>query len=142
MTLQRLVTINAVLSVIFLTRGARDLATSQSWFLSIWNQLDLNGRVTSCAFFVFFCFWEFLPTVLLLCLISSKAGGVGGASLSLGLPSLMMQLELTVTVSRQRPGTRRPVVRACRTSASSTSSTRAQAARAAARVPACSPRAP
>lgn len=56
----------------------RDLATSQSWFLSIWNNLDMNGRVTTVAYFVFFCFWEFLPTILLLCLISSKAGGVGG----------------------------------------------------------------
>lgn len=73
-------TINAVLSVIFFTRAARDLATSESWFLSIWNQLDMNGRVTTCSYFIFFCFWEFLPTVLLLCLISSKAGGLGGES--------------------------------------------------------------
>jgi hypothetical protein len=96
---QRLVAINAVLSAIFLTRAARDLATSQSWFLSIWNQLDLNGRVTSCAYFVFFCFWEFLPTVLLLCLISSKAGGVGGESLSLSLSLSVGSSRLTPTLT-------------------------------------------
>ncbi|GMF26462.1 unnamed protein product [Phytophthora fragariaefolia] len=73
-----LAVINSLLCLIFFTRGIRDLATSQSWFLSIWNNLDMNGRVTTVAYFVFFCFWEFLPTVLLLCLISSKAGGVGG----------------------------------------------------------------
>ncbi|KAE8977204.1 hypothetical protein PF011_g23746 [Phytophthora fragariae] len=72
-----LAVINSLLCVIFFTRGIRDLATSQSWFLSIWNNLDMNGRVTTVAYFVFFCFWEFLPTILLLCLISSKAGGVG-----------------------------------------------------------------
>lgn len=72
-----LAVINSLLCFIFFTRGIRDLATSQSWFLSIWNNLDMNGRVTTVAYFVFFCFWEFLPTVLLLCLISSKAGGVG-----------------------------------------------------------------
>ncbi|CEG36671.1 uncharacterized protein PHALS_03339 [Plasmopara halstedii] len=72
-----LTVINSLLSIIFFTRGIRDLATSQSWFLSIWNNLDMNGRVTTADYFVFFCFWEFLPTVLLLCLISSKAGGVG-----------------------------------------------------------------
>jgi len=70
--------INSLLCLIFFTRGIRDLATSQSWFLSIWNNLDMNGRVTTVAYFIFFCFWEFLPTILLLCLISSKAGGVGG----------------------------------------------------------------
>ncbi|KAF1777228.1 hypothetical protein GQ600_23005 [Phytophthora cactorum] len=69
--------INSLLCFIFFTRGIRDLVTSQSWFLSIWNNLDMNGRVTTVAYFVFFCFWEFLPTLLLLCLISSKAGGVG-----------------------------------------------------------------
>jgi hypothetical protein len=63
--------------LIFFTRSIRDLATSQNWFLSIWNQLDMNGQVTSFAYFVFFCFWEFLPTLLLLCLITTKAGGVG-----------------------------------------------------------------
>ncbi|POM58289.1 Hypothetical protein PHPALM_37083 [Phytophthora palmivora] len=73
-----LAVINSLLCLIFFTRGIRDLATSQSWFLSIWNNLDMNGRVTTVAYFVFFCFWEFLPTILLLCLISSKAGGVGG----------------------------------------------------------------
>ncbi|RLN60444.1 hypothetical protein BBJ28_00023192 [Nothophytophthora sp. Chile5] len=73
-----LAVINSLLCFIFFTRGIRDLATSQSWFLSIWNNLDMNGRVTTFAYFIFFCFWEFLPTVLLLCLISSKAGGVGG----------------------------------------------------------------
>ncbi|KAG1685150.1 hypothetical protein DVH05_011345 [Phytophthora capsici] len=72
-----LAVINSLLCLIFFTRGIRDLATSQSWFLSIWNNLDMNGRVTTVAYFVFFCFWEFLPTILLLCLISSKAGGVG-----------------------------------------------------------------
>ncbi|KAI9914106.1 hypothetical protein PsorP6_005712 [Peronosclerospora sorghi] len=75
--LQNLTVINSLLCVIFFTRGIRDLATSQSWFLTIWNNLDMNGRVTTVAYFVFFCFWEFLPTMLLLCLISSKAGGVG-----------------------------------------------------------------
>ncbi|KAF1330332.1 hypothetical protein FI667_g5034, partial [Globisporangium splendens] len=69
--------INALLFLIFFTRAMRDLATSQNWFLSIWNQLDMNGRVTTFAYFVFFCFWEFLPTVLLLLLITTKAGGVG-----------------------------------------------------------------
>uniref|UniRef100_K3X8B5 Uncharacterized protein n=1 Tax=Globisporangium ultimum (strain ATCC 200006 / CBS 805.95 / DAOM BR144) TaxID=431595 RepID=K3X8B5_GLOUD len=69
--------INALLFLIFFTRATRDLATSQNWFLSIWNQLDMNGRVTTFAYFVFFCFWEFLPTVLLLLLITTKAGGVG-----------------------------------------------------------------
>ncbi|TYZ51471.1 hypothetical protein PybrP1_010605, partial [[Pythium] brassicae (nom. inval.)] len=68
---------NLLLFVIFFTRSVRDLATSQSWFVSIWNPLDMNGRVTTFAYFVFFCFWEFLPTVLLLCLITTKAGGVG-----------------------------------------------------------------
>ncbi|KAH7484222.1 hypothetical protein PRIC1_003521 [Phytophthora ramorum] len=72
-----LAVINSLLCLIFFTRGTRDLATSQSWFLSIWNNLDMNGRVTTVAYFVFFCFWEFLPTILLLCLVSSKAGGVG-----------------------------------------------------------------
>ncbi|KAG7389520.1 hypothetical protein PHYPSEUDO_010165 [Phytophthora pseudosyringae] len=72
-----LAVINSLLCLIFFTRGIRDLATSQSWFLSIWNNLDMNGRVTTVDYFVFFCFWEFLPTILLLCLISSKAGGVG-----------------------------------------------------------------
>ncbi|TDH66905.1 hypothetical protein CCR75_007489 [Bremia lactucae] len=72
-----LTVINSLLCIIFFTRGIRDLATSQSWFLSIWNNLDMNGRVTTVTYFVFFCFWEFLPTVLLLCLVSSKAGGVG-----------------------------------------------------------------
>lgn len=75
--LQSLAIINALLFLIFFTRSIRDLATSQNWFLSIWNQLDMNGRVTTFAYFVFFCFWEFLPTVLLLCLITTKAGGVG-----------------------------------------------------------------
>ncbi|TMW63083.1 hypothetical protein Poli38472_005701 [Pythium oligandrum] len=69
--------LNSLLSFIFFTRSVRDLATSQNWFLSIWNQLDMNGRVTTFAYFIFFCFWEFLPTVLLLCLITTKAGGVG-----------------------------------------------------------------
>ncbi|KAJ0412678.1 hypothetical protein ATCC90586_002308 [Pythium insidiosum] len=69
--------INALLFLIFFTRSMRDLATSQNWFLSIWNQLDMNGRVTTFAYFIFFCFWEFLPTILLLCLITTKAGGVG-----------------------------------------------------------------
>ncbi|KAG6968470.1 hypothetical protein JG688_00005814 [Phytophthora aleatoria] len=74
-----LAVINSLLCFIFFTRGIRDLVTSQSLFLSIWNNLDMNGRVTTVAYFVFFCFWEFLPTLLLLCLISSKAGGVGVA---------------------------------------------------------------
>ncbi|DAZ94462.1 TPA: hypothetical protein N0F65_003498 [Lagenidium giganteum] len=69
--------INSLLFLIFFTRSVRDLATSQNWFLSIWNQLDMNGRVTTFEYFVFFCFWEFLPTILLLCLITTKAGGVG-----------------------------------------------------------------
>ncbi|GAB9467954.1 hypothetical protein Gpo141_00005282 [Globisporangium polare] len=69
--------INFLLFLIFFTRSVRDLATSQNWLLSIWNPLDMNGRVTTFAYFVFFCFWEFLPTVLLLCLITTKAGGVG-----------------------------------------------------------------
>lgn len=69
--------INSLLFLIFFTRSVRDFATSQNWFLSIWNQLDMNGRVTTFAYFVFFCFWEFLPTILLLCLITTKAGGVG-----------------------------------------------------------------
>lgn len=73
--------INLMLFVIFFTRSIRDLATSQSWFLSIWNQLDMNGRVTTFAYFIFFCFWEFLPTVLLLVLISTKTGGVRGKTL-------------------------------------------------------------
>lgn len=77
---QSLAIFNLLLFVIFFTRSVRDLATSQSWFVSIWNPLDMNGRVTTFAYFVFFCFWEFLPTVLLLCLITTKAGGVGGAS--------------------------------------------------------------
>ncbi|CAH0493806.1 unnamed protein product [Peronospora farinosa] len=72
-----LAVINSLLCLIFFTRGIRDVATSQSWFLSIRNNFDMNGRVTTVDYFVFFCFWEFLPTILLLCLISSKAGGVG-----------------------------------------------------------------
>lgn len=74
---QSLTIINFLLFLIFFTRSVRDLATSQSWLLSIWNPLDMNGRVTTFAYFVFFCFWEFLPTVLLLCLITTRAGGVG-----------------------------------------------------------------
>lgn len=75
---QSLAITNFLLFLIFFTRSVRDLATSQSWLVSIWNPLDMNGRVTTFAYFVFFCFWEFLPTVLLLCLITTKAGGVGG----------------------------------------------------------------
>lgn len=82
MFLQTLSIVNSLLSLIFLMRAVRDLATSQNWFLSIWNQLDMNGRVTSFSYFVFFCFWEFLPTILLLCLITTKAGGVGGSSIT------------------------------------------------------------
>ena len=77
---QSLALINCSLCVIFLTRSIRDLATSQSWLLSIWNQLDMNGRVTSFAYFVFFCFWEFLPTILLLLMITTRAGGVGAGT--------------------------------------------------------------
>lgn len=72
-----LAAINLMLCLIFFTRSIRDLATSQSWFLTIWNQLDMNGRVTTFAYFVFFIFWEFLPTVLLLLMITTKAGLVG-----------------------------------------------------------------
>lgn len=56
----------------------RDLATSKNWLLGIWNQLEMYNRVTTFAYFIFFCFWEFLPTILLLCLLTTKAGGVGG----------------------------------------------------------------
>ncbi|CCI42972.1 unnamed protein product [Albugo candida] len=55
----------------------RDLATSKNWLLGIWNQLEMYNRVTTFAYFIFFCFWEFLPTILLLCLLTTKAGGVG-----------------------------------------------------------------
>ena len=74
-----LAAINFTLWLVFFTRAIRDLATSQSWFVSIWNQLDMNGRVTTFSYFVFFLFWEFLPTVLLLLLITTKAG-FGGTS--------------------------------------------------------------
>ncbi|KAG2978082.1 hypothetical protein PC129_g3784 [Phytophthora cactorum] len=44
-----LAVINSLLCFIFFTRGIRDLVTSQSWFLSIWNNLDMNGRVTTAG---------------------------------------------------------------------------------------------
>ena len=69
-----------MLFIIFITRSLRDLASSQSWCLSIWKQLDINGRVTTFAYFVLFCFWDLLPTVLLLLLITTKAGFGGKAS--------------------------------------------------------------
>lgn len=98
--MQSLAIFNFLLFLIFFTRSVRDLATSQSWLVSIWNPLDMNGRVTTFTYFVFFCFWEFLPTVLLLCLITSKAGGVGGvcvwrSAFSLARLSLLSSLLLS-----------------------------------------------
>lgn len=88
----------------------------------------MNGRVTTCAYFVFFCFWEFLPTLLLLCLITSKAGGVGGPPHQSNHATMTILITdwLVVSLYLQRRGMGRRASRGCRTLASSTSSTPAR----------------
>ncbi|CAK4612011.1 hypothetical protein LEN26_006307 [Aphanomyces euteiches] len=69
---------NAMLFLIFFTRSLRDLLTSQNWLLfSVANPMDQYGEITSFLSFSLFVVWDFFPTVLLLVLISTKAGGVG-----------------------------------------------------------------
>ncbi|KDO27050.1 hypothetical protein SPRG_07761 [Saprolegnia parasitica CBS 223.65] len=69
---------NSLLFVIFFTRSMRDLATSQNWLrFSVLNPVDQFGQITSFSYFILFVVWDFLPTVLLLLLVSTEAGGVG-----------------------------------------------------------------
>ncbi|KAF0693121.1 Aste57867_15867 [Aphanomyces stellatus] len=69
---------NSILFLIFFTRSLRDFLTSQNWLLfSVLNPVDQFGQITTLSTFALFVVWDFLPTILLLLLISTKAGGVG-----------------------------------------------------------------
>ncbi|RHY88538.1 hypothetical protein DYB35_005227 [Aphanomyces astaci] len=69
---------NSVLFLIFFTRSVRDFVTSQNWLrLSVANPVDQFGQIPTFSYFALFVVWDFVPTILLLVLISTKAGAVG-----------------------------------------------------------------
>ncbi|ETV97584.1 hypothetical protein, variant 1 [Aphanomyces invadans] len=69
---------NSMLFLIFFTRSVRDFLTSQNWLrFSVVNPVDQFGEIPTFSYFAMFVMWDFVPTILLLALISTKAGAVG-----------------------------------------------------------------
>ncbi|RHY28375.1 hypothetical protein DYB32_006024 [Aphanomyces invadans] len=76
---QSLAVFNSMLFLIFFTRSVRDFLTSQNWLrFSVVNPVDQFGEIPTFSYFAMFVMWDFVPTILLLALISTKAGAVGG----------------------------------------------------------------